>query len=123
MRTWVAALAALLAAGCVSTSVRRLDDAARPPRAPETVAILTEAPARPYTVIAVVESKSGAVFDSFDDLRNEMRAEAARLGGDAVILAPEETDESFILTGTAMIRSEERRVRCEVIVYEGRSGS
>lgn len=124
MRTWVGALACLLAAGCVSTNVQRLDDAVRPAREPETVAVLTEAPQRPYTVIAVIESKSGApLFDSFDDLRNEMRAEAANLGGDAVILAAEETDESFILTGTAMIRSEERRVRCEVIVYEGALGS
>jgi hypothetical protein len=119
MRTWVTALSCLFAAGCVSTNVQRLDDTVRPAREPATVEVLPEAPQRSYTVIAVIEAKSGAVFDSFDDLRDEMRAEAARLGGDAVILAPDETDESFILTGTAMIRSEERRVRCEVIVYDG----
>lgn len=119
MRTWAAALACLLAAGCVSTNVHRLDDTVRPAREPGTVEVLSEAPQRPYTVIAVIEAKSGAVFDSFDDLRDAMRAKAAGLGGDAVILAPGETEENFILTGTAMIRSEERRVRCEVIVYEG----
>ncbi|MEJ2207270.1 MAG: hypothetical protein P8170_24605 [Gemmatimonadota bacterium] len=123
MRTWVAALACLLGAGCVSINVQRIDDTVRPARDPGTVAVLSDAPDRPYTVIALIESKSGAVFDSFDDLRKEMRAEAARLGGEAVILFPEETDESFILTGTAMIRSEERSVRCEVIVYDGRLGS
>jgi hypothetical protein len=117
MRTWVAALVCLLAGGCVSTNVQRFDDTVRPAREPGAVEVLTETPERRYTVIAVIEAKSGAVFDSFDDLRKEMREEAARLGGDAVILSPEEVEESFILTGTAMIRSEERRVRCELIVY------
>jgi hypothetical protein len=48
-----------------------------------------------------------------------MAARAAELGGDAVILDPEVTEESFLLTGTAMIRSEKRRLRCRVIAYDG----
>lgn len=122
MRSRVAALAGILAVGCVSTQVQRLDDTVRPAREPGTVEVLSEAPQRLYTVIAVIEAKSGAVFDSFDDLRHQMRVEAARLGGDAVILAPEMTEESFIFTGTAMIRSQERHARCEVIVYGDVSG-
>jgi lipopolysaccharide export system protein LptA len=122
MRTSTAVLACLLGAGCASTHVQRLDDTARPVRAPETVTVFTEAPQRPYSVIAVIESKSGSAFDSFDDLRREMVAKAAELGGDALILGPESTDEGFILTGTAMIRTEDRRIRGQVIVYGGATG-
>ena len=123
MRKSVAVLACLLAAGCVNTNVQRLDDTVRPARAVDAVAVLTEAPEQPYTVIAIIESKNGSVFDSFDEMREAMVAEAAELGGDAVILGPEDTDESFILTGTAMIKSDERRLVCEVIVYGARSSS
>jgi len=122
MRTWIAVLALAVAAGCVSTNMQRLDDAVRPPRAPEAVTVLLEAPQQSYTVIAIIESKGKSAFDSFDDLRNEMVAEAARLGGDALIVGPEATGDDFILTGTAMIRSEERRLRCQVIVYGGTKG-
>ena len=113
-------VACLLCVGCVNTSVQRLDDAVRPARATDAVAVLTEAPERPYTVIAIIESKNGSVFDSFDEMRDAMVVEAAELGGDAVILGPEDTDERFILTGTAMIKSDERRLMCEVIVYGSR---
>ena len=117
MRRSVAVLACLLAAGCVKTNVQRLDDAVRPARAPDEVALLMEAPEQPYTVIAVIKSMGMSVFDSFDEMREAIVAEAAELGGDAVILGPEHTDESFILAGTAMIKSDERRLVCEVIVY------
>jgi len=122
MRKGIAALVCLLTAGCVSTNVRRLDDTVRPARSPESVALLTEAPAGPYVVIAVIEAKNGSVFDTFDGLRKEMVSRAAALGGDAVILDPEVSEDHFILTGTAMIRSEERRVRGRVIVFGGATG-
>ena len=122
MRASTAVFLGLLCAGCATTHVHRMDDTVRPAREPATVAVLSEAPQRPYTVIAVIESKSGSVFDSFADLRREMVAQAASLGGEAVILGPDTTEESFILTGTAMVRSEDRRIRCEVIVYGGASG-
>ena len=117
MRAWIAGFACLVAAGCVSTSVQRLDDTIRTPRTVETVAVLREAPQGPYTVIAIIESEGRSAFDSFEELRAEMLAEAAKLGGDAVIMGPEATEERFILTGSAMVRSEERTMRCQVIVY------
>ena len=95
----------LFAVGCVSTNVQRLDQAARPARSPDSVAVLRETPQRPFTVIAEIEARGESVFDSFDDLRAAMMTEAARLGGDAVIVGPESTDTDFILTGFAMIRS------------------
>jgi hypothetical protein len=107
----------LFAAGCVSASVERLDHAARPARSPDSVAVLIEKPEQSYTVIAVIEAKGESVFDSFDDLRQKLLAEAAKLGGDAVILGQESTDSNFILTGTAMIESDTKKVSGEVIVF------
>jgi hypothetical protein len=54
-----------------------------------------------------------------------MIAKAAELGGDAVILGPKVTEEDFILTGQAMIRSAERYLLCQVIAYrdEGATGT
>ncbi len=65
----------------------------------------------------VIESSTETVFDSFDDLRKEMIAEAGRLGGEALILGQESTDSEFIFTGIAMIKSDRRRMTGEVIVY------
>jgi hypothetical protein len=108
----------LFAVGCISTNVQRLDHAARPVRSPDSVTLLLEKPEQPYTVIAVIESKGETVFDSFADLRKEMIAEAAKLGGEALVFGPESTDSEFIFTGTAMIKSERRQLTGEVIVYD-----
>jgi hypothetical protein len=81
------------------------------------VAVLLEKPQQAYTVIAVIESHTETIFDSFDDLRKEMIGEAAKLGGEALILGPQSTDSEFIFTGTAMIQSDKRRLTGEVIVY------
>jgi lipopolysaccharide export system protein LptA len=73
----------------------------------------------PTTVLlAVIESEGKTVFDSFDDLRKELVAQAAELGGEALILGPEFTDSEFIFTGTAMIKSDKRNLTGEVIVYD-----
>jgi hypothetical protein len=108
----------MLTVGCLNTTVQRMDQVVRPARSPDSVTVLLEKPQRPYTVIAVIESDTETVFDSFDDLRRAMVAEAAKLGGEALILGPEATDTDFILTGTAMIQSDKRGLKGEVIVYE-----
>jgi len=118
MRQWLRVSICIFAVGCISTNVQRLDQAARPTRSLDSVAVLLEKPQHPYTVIAVIESKAKTVFDSFDDLRKEMIAEAAKLGGEALILGPESTDSEFIFTGTAMIKSDTRNLSGEVIVYD-----
>jgi len=117
MRQWLGVCVGVLAAGCVNTSVQLLDHAARPARSPDSVQVLLEKPPQPHTVIAVIESKGESAFDSFDDLRDAMIAEAAKLGGEAVILGPESTKTSFIITATAMIKSDRRSMTGEVIVY------
>ena len=65
----------------------------------------------------VIESRGALAFDSFGDLRRALRTEAAALGGDAVILGEERTDERIILTGTAMIKSDRKKLRGEVVVF------
>ena len=118
MRPWLAVPICLLAAGCGHTNVQRLDQAARPATSPDSVAVLLEPPPQPYTVIAAVDSYGWTVFDSFADLRNAMRAEAATLGGDALVLGPECTPWTFIFTGTALIKSDRKRLTGTVIAYE-----
>lgn len=118
MRPWLRVSICIFAVGCINTSVQRLDQAVRPARSPDSVALLRETPRRPYTVIAVVESTGETLFDSFDDLRNEMIVEAAKLGGDALIVGPEMTNTQFIFTGIVMIRSDTRNLTGQVLVYD-----
>ena len=42
----------------------------------------------------------------------------AKLGGEALLLGPKSTDESFIFTGIAMVKSDQRKLTGEVIVFE-----
>ncbi len=118
MQPWLRVFICILAVGCINTSVQRLDHAARPARSPDSVTVLVEKPQQPYTVIALIESNGETAFDSFDDLRKEMIAEAAKLGGEALIVGPESTDIQFIFTGIAMIRSDTRKLTGQVIVYD-----
>ena len=53
----------------------------------------------------------------------ELIAQAAQLGGEALILGPESTDSEFIFTGTAMIKSDKRNLTGEVIVYDRASAA
>ena len=107
----------LLTAGCISTSVQRLDQAPRPARSFDSVAVLSEKPARPYTVLAVVRAKSSTVFDSFDDLRGKLVAQAALLGGDAVIVGPRSKKTTPIFNTVGFVMSEERTLVGEVIAF------
>ncbi|MDH4045948.1 MAG: hypothetical protein OEW06_15990 [Gemmatimonadota bacterium] len=108
----------LLTVGCINTNVQRLDPAPRPARSPDSVIVLFEKPDRPYTVLAVVTSSSVAVFDSFDDLRRKMIAEAALLGGDALILKPESTTSTFIHNTVGFVQSDRKETVGEVIVFQ-----
>jgi hypothetical protein len=80
--------------------------------------VLEEAPDKPYTVIARVESKTDAVFESFDDLRTEIVDQAAELGGEAVIVGPESRETDFIILTTGMIASEKKKLVGEVVIFD-----
>lgn len=110
----------LLTAGCISTSVRHLDEAPRPERPPHAVAVLSERPDAPHTVLAVVSARSPAVFDSFDDLRARLVAVAASLGGDAVILGPTSRRANPVFNTAGFVMSEEKALSGEVIAFRPR---
>lgn len=112
------ALLGILAAGCVSANVHRMDEALRPPRPPEAVQVLDETPDQPHTVIAHIESKAKAVFESYGDLRARMIREAAELGGHALILGPESAESQPLILATGfLIMSEEKTLEADVIVF------
>jgi hypothetical protein len=106
----------LLVFGCVSLKVQRLDEVVRPAQPPESVAVLLEEPDRPYTVIAVVESSFDGALKGFDDLRREMIAEAAQLGGDAVIIGPESKKTGVIFVPNP-IYFDKKKLTGEVIAF------
>jgi len=74
MRAALGLSIALIASGCARAAVERFDDVPRPQRAPEEVQVLLEKPDEPYTVIAVVEAKTDAVFESFEELSQTLVA-------------------------------------------------
>lgn len=117
MKPILALSISLLVVGCVTAKVQRLDQVPRPERAPDAVQILREAPQQPYTVIAVVESRTDAVFKGFDDLRRKLQVEAAKLGGDAVVLGEEAKKSTTLFTATAQIHSEQKKLTGMVIVF------
>lgn len=111
------ALLVVFTAGCVSANVERFDEALRRPRPLETIAVLSEAPQQPYTVIAHIESRTDGVVTECDDLRHRLVEEAARLGGHALILGPEATESQPILMAGGLIYAEQATLSADVIVF------
>jgi hypothetical protein len=86
----------------------------------DSVAVLSEVPDQPYTVLAVVSTRSSTVFDSFDDLRAALVARAALLGGDAVILRSRSTKTTPIFNTVGFVVSEQRIMVGDVIALPSR---
>jgi hypothetical protein len=112
-------LIVLWASGCVGADVHRLDSQLRPQHNADEVEVLTEAPEEPYTTIAEVEASTSTVFKGFEDLRRKVIEEAARLGGDAVIIGEESKQSGVLFTATAQIHTEEKKLTARVIVFPG----
>ncbi len=72
--------------GCTSADVLRLDQTLRPRTHPDSVRLIAQEPQQPYTVIALISVRPVSVFGSQEDARKRLLKEAARLGGDAVLL-------------------------------------
>ena len=82
-RTACGTLALLMLIGCASSQVMRTDTIVRPQKSPDQVMFLTQQPDKPFKVIALVKvSDQGWGVDTSKRLRQE----AAKLGGDAVLL-------------------------------------
>lgn len=109
----------MLTVGCVRAEVQPLDQVVRPVRSTDSILVFEQdPPQRHYKVIATIEVRGETVFDDFGDLRSRLIEEAAKLGGDAVILGPKETPATFIILPTGLFRSETREIAAEVIVFE-----
>jgi hypothetical protein len=84
----------LLVAGflgsCVSADVLRLDNAIRPATDVAAVELLLEDPPREYVAIALINVTDQGWGMRLEDLRKRLVSEAAKLGGDAVILSHQE---------------------------------
>ncbi len=103
-RTAIVAL--LLVAGCITADVLRLDPVVRPQTDPATIRVLATEPAVPYTVIALVSASSDS--RGVEALRERLVKEAAKLGGDAILLDAE-----------SLARTDYRRLlSAKVIVFE-----
>jgi hypothetical protein len=82
-----ALLTLVLVAGCARAEVLHVDDLApRSERSSESVRLLLDLPEEGYRTIAVIQSRPGNVFRGVESLKVEVRAVAARLGADAVVL-------------------------------------
>ena len=97
-----------------------MDQVVRPAHSPDSVTVLMEEPQQHYSIIATIEARGETLFDSFDDLRRKLIEEAARIGGDALILGRETTESTLIMTPTGFINSDTRRLAAEVIVFDRR---
>lgn len=120
MRSVLRIVLCLLAFGCVKVNVQQWDEIERPIREPESISVLLAEPEEPYTVIAVIESSFDGAFKGFDDLREELILEAARLGGDAVILGPESKKSGVMFVATpvpAPIFFDKKKLTGEVIAF------
>lgn len=118
MRRALFVSACVVAAGCVTSHMQRLDPDVRPARAPDSIVVLEEAPDKPYTVIARIETKADAVFKSYDDLRAKLVDEAAQVGGEAVIVGPESKETNFIILPTGMFPNEQKKLAGDVIIFD-----
>jgi hypothetical protein len=73
--------------GCTTRAdVLRLDPMPRPQTHPDSIRLLAQEPQQPYTVIALLSVRVDPFLGSQDDGRKRLLKEAARLGGDAVLL-------------------------------------
>ena len=96
MRAFVA-LIALALTSCATADVMRLDTVPRQPTPTTSVQLLLEQPSMPYTAIALVEVSDQGWGLKLETLRTKLVAEAAKLGGDAVILSRRTSNAGSVL--------------------------
>ncbi len=106
----------LIAVGCVKVKVQQMDQVVRAARSPDAVEVFVAEPEQPYTVIAKIESSFEGALKGFDDLRREMIAKAAELGGDGLILGPESKKSGVMFVPTPIFY-DKKKLTGEVIAF------
>ena len=116
IRSAVGITICLFAVCCVKVKVQRMDQVVRPSRSPDAVEVLLAEPGRHYIIIANIESSFEGALKGFDDLRRELVAKAAALGGDALILGPESKKSGVIFVPTP-IYFDKKKLTGKVITF------
>jgi hypothetical protein len=113
-----------LLSACTSADVLRVDRTPRPVVADRKVPILLDEPTQPYSSIALIEV-SGS-WASLERLGRRLSAEAAKLGGDAVLLTRRSahSGSSVMPAGETFISvdTNDSRLIGKVIVYSTTAG-
>ena len=89
MRHLTLAVTLLLVAACVTTNATLLNPSFQPvPVCPDAVVVFTDADkvGKPYTEVALLDSKGDTDFTSESDMVNSQRKKAAGLGANGLIL-------------------------------------
>ena len=108
----VVPLAVLLAASACHayhTNTLRLEPTVRSPTRVDSVRVLGQEPQQPFTVIAFVSVSPNWVRAGNERLARRLAREAAKLGGDAVLLGTDSFTHSGVLTGKVIVFDREAR--------------
>jgi hypothetical protein len=120
MRSTVFAVIALLTA-CTRADVLRVDPSPRPVPVSRTVPVLLDEPSRPYRSIALIEV-AGSWGASLDRMGRRLAAEAAKLGGDAVLVTRRtaHSESALVPVGDSFVvlDREDSRLVGKVIVFD-----
>ena len=107
----------LLTAACASAKVMRVDSVQRPATDPDSVRVFLDEPDRPYTSIALIEVSDEGWGLSLDALRTKAAKEAAKLGGQGVILGRQTGDAVVVPIGNTWYPVETSKLIGKVIVF------
>ena len=121
MHKQLTVIAAALLIGCAKVDVLVLDPLPRTATHPDSVAVLVEEPKQPYLPIALIEVSDQSWGMSLESLAKKMRNEAAKRGGDAVIIGTQTTEGGAVIVpiGTMSYAApiEEKKLVGKVIVF------
>ena len=110
-------------ASCATVDVLHLDNTARRPKDNFEVQLLLDEPKQPYVAIAVVVASDEGWGLSLDKIKDKLIKEAARLGGDAVIIGRESKEAGAVFTPVGntfyAVPFEETKLVGKVIVFKG----
>jgi hypothetical protein len=112
-------IAAAFLIGCATADVLVLDPSPRTATHPDSVAVLLEEPKQAYRPIALIEVSDQAWGMSLESLAKKMRTEAAKRGGDAVIIGSKTTEGSTVIVpiGNTWYAGTEKKLVGKVIVF------
>lgn len=74
-----------------------LDPSPRPAKHVDSIAVLLDEPTLPYRSVALIEVSDQSWGLSLTELANKMKAEAAKLGADAVIIGTQSSNSGAVI--------------------------